>query len=93
MQLAVRVGQDFVVERLFGGRAKHQGLAGETLEVPDPLAKALRWQVLSADAEHGQAYWLAAVACAGDRCEQAVEIAEGADQQAAVFQLMLQGLA
>eukprot|EP01132_Coremiostelium_polycephalum_P021382 gene21381-biopygen12004 len=93
LQLAVGVGHRGVEQQLFGGRAQHQYLAAQVFEVPQVLVQTLRRNVIGGDAQHGQVNRLFGLVGAGDAVGQAFQAVERGDFQAAVFQLMLQGLA
>ena len=93
LQLAVGVGHRLVEQHLLGGRAQHQHLAAQVFKVPQVLVEALGRNVVGRDAEHRQADGLFGLVGTGDAVGQAFQGIERRDFQAAVFQLMLQGLA
>ncbi|MCY1176579.1 hypothetical protein D9M73_168580 [compost metagenome] len=87
------VGHREMEQRLFRGRAQHQHFAAKMLEVPDVLVEAFRRHVVTGDAEHGEVDRLIGLVGGGDAIGQAFQGIERCGAEAAVFQLVFQGLA
>ncbi|MNJ66266.1 hypothetical protein D3C77_623270 [compost metagenome] len=87
------VGQVRVVERLFGSRTQHQCLAVQALQLLNVLTQAFWRYAIEVDPHDRQGERFSSHSRCCHRMQQRVDRVEGVDAQAAIFQLMFQGLA
>ncbi|MCY1425036.1 hypothetical protein D9M71_408150 [compost metagenome] len=93
LQLLVSIGHAGVEQGLLGGRAEHQDPATQLFQIMDLLAQTLGLDAVNSDPEYRQVDGVAGIAGGSDGFVQGFDRGKGADVQATVFQLVLQGLA